>query len=109
MKLDRNDEHGRAKYGVILNRRLTFDDNGEIPIEVSLALRVLDQAGLLAEGGCGLPEENFVLMLKDRFAKDALQAYADAARRMGMGEYACEIEDLAERAGPGSPYCKTPD
>ena len=107
MKLDRHT--GRPKYSLILNRKLTFDRNGNIPIEVSLALRVLDMHGLLAQEGCGTPGESFPIMLKDEFAKPALISYAAAARDAGMHEYAKEVEMLAARAGRDNPWCKRPD
>lgn len=56
----------------------------------------------------GSEGEFFVLKLKDRHSQAALRAYADSARRIDP-EYASDVEELARRAGPDSPFCKDPD
>lgn len=53
--------------------------------------------------------EFFVIMLKDRGAQAALLAYALSHEVLGDREYATDVEELAKRAGPASPYCKMPD
>lgn len=58
-----------------------------------------------AQGG---QDEFFVLMLKDRHAQAALRAYAESVRATDP-EYAAEVDELASRAGPDSPFCKDPD
>ena len=59
----------------------------------------------------GLPHtehEFFVIKLKDANAKEALEAYADAAQRTDP-ELANEVRELALRAGVNSQFCKQPD
>jgi hypothetical protein len=82
----------------------------------------------------GDPNEVFVIVLKDRFAQDALVGYVHAIRREqnrllamapedheseeyrdirrqidDLDEYRRSIDNMSNRAGPGSRYCKTPD
>lgn len=56
----------------------------------------------------GDPNEFFVIKLKDRYAQSALLAYADAALADDP-QYAQAVRELASRAGPSHPLCKTPD
>ena len=112
MKLDRNvpDGHGN-KYGLIKNRRieeLRNNDGGAFDRSMN-ALLVLVDTGVL-DWGCTPETEFFVMRLKDRCARSALQAYADAARNLlGDLEYSGEVEALAQRAGVNHPNCKDPD
>jgi hypothetical protein len=53
--------------------------------------------------------EYFVVFLKDRHSHAALAAYATDAAAADDHEYADEVMQLADRAGPLSPYCKAPD
>jgi len=59
---------------------------------------------------CGPGEEHefFVLMLKDRHAQAALDAYADSIEKTDP-EFAAEVRELADRAGERSLYCQDPD
>jgi hypothetical protein len=86
MKMDRNiNPDGRGKYAV-LNLRTN---------------RI--------EWGCvGDEDEFFLIKLKDRNAKAALLAYADAIAERDP-EFAAEVRQIAQRAGPDSPFCKDPD
>jgi hypothetical protein len=64
--------------------------------------------GELMSSDLGGPDEHFVLMLKDRYAHEALLAYAIAAHQDDP-EYADEVHQLAMRAGRYHPLCKRPD
>lgn len=86
MRLMRNAD-GRGKYTVIDNR------TGK-PVE---------------DCGPGGRNEFFVLMLKDRFARRPLLAYAMEAAGAGETEYALDVGELADRAGDRSPHRKDPD
>ena len=86
MKLDRNEnQNGRGKYALLNLRKNKI------------------------EWGCvDDPDEFFVIKLRDRYAKEALEAYANAVRSADP-EFAEQVIELAMRAGPDSPYCKEPD
>lgn len=87
MKLDRNlTPDGRGKYRLWNERNQAWDDD-------------------CAPHG---PDEFFVIKLKDRHAAIALRAYAASVADFDP-EFAAEISDLADRAGPNSPFCKEPD
>jgi hypothetical protein len=53
--------------------------------------------------------EFFVICLKDRYAQAALMAYAVAAAHGDDPEYSADVIELAKRAGPSSPHCKSLD
>lgn len=113
MKLDRNsnsDHHG--KYALLKVRRLNeFRSDGpfgEIAPNIAAALKVLEDAGALEWGDNGTESEFFVIKLRDQFAAEGLEAYANEAGRFDP-EYADEVRTLADRAGPNSPFCKRPD
>lgn len=123
MKLDRNiiGHGGRGKYALVLMRNYP---NGGAPelAEVQHALRCLERNGMLDYGEASSPSEFFLIRLKDRFAGDALRAYADAAKKYAdtlfdkdqgafssMYAWAVEVLKLAGRAGDLSDHCKTPD
>lgn len=57
----------------------------------------------------GQEHEHFVIMLKDKYARAALLAYAEAALDDGDKEYAADVLELARRAGRRHPQCKIPD
>lgn len=59
-------------------------------------------------GEVGSEGEFFVIMLKDKYARDALLAYAIAAQADGH-EWADDVFELAKRAGHRHPKCKRPD
>lgn len=114
MKLDRNIEgnEGRGKYALLLLRRLglyrgrgTFD--GLNP-KIAAALKTLEDAGVVDWGYSDSESEFFLIRLKDKYAKPALHAYADAAREHDP-QWAAEVDLLASRAGTASPFCKQPD
>ena len=76
--------------------------------EVAAALRTLEEAGALEWGKTGEHDEFFPIKLKDENAAYALVAYASAAARKDP-EFGAAVNELAQRAGQKSPYCKTPD
>ena len=67
-----------------------------------------NRTGGFIEATPGSDEEFFVIKLKDRFSQAALRAYAEAAREFDP-EYAGEVDELADRAGPNHRLCKLPD
>jgi hypothetical protein len=114
MKLDRNtNRDGRGKYAVIDLRRLREACGRPNALEqwtpeVAQALKTLSEAGALEWGPVGGENEFFLMKLKDEYAKPALEAYANAASREDA-EYAEAVQELANRAGCFSPFCKKPD
>lgn len=116
MKLDRNiNGNRRGKYALLKLRRLTEIeawDGGEGEAldrqAVIDAVGLLERAGILDWGYSGTEGEFMLIRLKDKYAAEALEAYAAAAIEDDP-EYAGEIRDMAERAGPNSPWCKAPD
>lgn len=56
----------------------------------------------------GTEGEFFVLKLKDIHAKDALEAYAQSIKGWDP-DFAAQVQELADRAGVDSPWCKEPD
>lgn len=121
MKLDRNiTDDGRGKYGLINTRRLReFLDlvgdsrNAHNMTEVNAmkvreAIQLLEEEGVIDWGPAESESEFFVIKLRDRNAGAALASYALAAA-IHDGEYAREVKELADRAGPRSPFCKDPD
>lgn len=114
MKLDRNiDGTGRGKYGLVNHRKLkeVLSDprNGpELRQKFTDALRMLEAFDVLDWGLTGSEHEFFVIKLKDRWAPDALFRYALSARADGFGDYARDVEELADRAAE-HPNRKIPD
>jgi hypothetical protein len=118
MRLDRN-EKGRGKYAIINLRKLEamrVDPIIGLPSErisvhdVENAIELLERTGLIEYGEPGTENEFFVMMLKDVGAAAALNQYK--AVYYGKGEdpeYAMDISELVQRAGPNSPWCKKPD
>ncbi len=86
-RLMRNQRDGLGKYRVFNNRKNAWVEND----------------------GPAEENEHFVLMLKDKYARAALMAYATAASCDGQQEYAIDVQELANRAGPMHPNCKAPD
>lgn len=116
MKLDRNrNGDGLGKYALIKLRALDeFIPNetfGMLAPDIAKALKVLEEAGIIDLGIAGTESEFFVIRLKDKYAKAALQAYFFAIENDPDGdlEYAMEIDHLCGRAGPDSQWCKKPD
>lgn len=113
MKLDRNIEgnEGRGKYALLKVRDLGHFEHGtfrELAKPIASAIRTLDKAGLLDWGPQGTESEFFVIRLKDRNAAEALEGYANEAGKTDP-QFADEVRELADRAGPKSPFCKSPD
>lgn len=114
MRLDRNiNGNGDGKYGVINVRRLReFQKQvSEAPMiqrELAAAIKTLESAGILEWTQRGTPGEFFLIRLKDKYAGDALAAYAVAAHADDP-EYAEDIVEMASRAGANSPWCRAPD
>ena len=120
MKLDRHID-ARGKYALINLRKLQAPLQGAC-IEMPDGSRFYHIPEDAVEWGNTVADEFFVLKLKDYFAEIALRAYAAAALaysknqyRAGdpdaddWGEYAYEVDLLADRAGPRHPLCKLPD
>ncbi len=114
MKLDRNilDNAGQGKYALIKLRELenyreqtTF---GEIDSTIVTALNILEKRGILDRGVVGTESEFMVIRLKDKYAYDALAAYADAAEIDDL-EWADEVRSMLPRSGINSQWCKRPD
>lgn len=117
MKLDRNlNDSGRGKYGLIKNRELRLcllkaanggDAVVEEAAEIVKAVALLERVGII-DWGTTPETEFFVMRLKDSAASAGLRSYASVARNFDP-EYANEVTDLANRAGPYHPNCKRPD
>lgn len=54
-------------------------------------------------------DEFFVIKLQDQNARAALLAYAEEAKKNGDDQLACEVNELADRAGELSEFVKNPD
>lgn len=113
MRLDRFNASGgyRNKYAIIKMRELSAAISGPDGEKVKAAISALTEAGLINYGKPETAEEFFVIMLKDEFAREALTAYAGRAGEEGgeYHEYSIDIDQLANRAGPNSPFVKKPD
>ena len=114
MKLDRNlpEGRGRGKYALIKLRALEqyrSDKTFEVYTpKIAAALKTLEDAGALDWGCLGSDSEFFVIRLKDRYAQDALDGYANAIGTDDP-EWSDEIREMARRSGPAHPVCKYPD
>jgi hypothetical protein len=87
MKLDRNiNTNGLGKYRLWDERKQAWVD----------------------DCGPGQEHEFFVIMLKDKHAQKALEAYAISIS-VDDPEFGAEVFELADRAGPNSPFCQDPD
>ena len=107
MRLDRN-FNSVGKYAIIDMRRVR-ELRMAIPDEgITEALTILKSYGVLQYGEPGTEHEFFVLKLKDKYADEALEAYAAMAIEDDP-EYAADVRALADRAGSNSPFCKKPD
>lgn len=105
MKLDRNlSPSGKGKYALINLRKI----DGDPRTPEAMAAAILAQPEAVQLGIVGEPDEFWLIKLKDKYAAAALQAYADAAQADDP-EYANQVRDMVQRAGPNSPFCKTPD
>lgn len=124
MKMDRDiNADGRGKYALVLMRnypsKITDPEDAQ---SVASAMMTLESFGMLDYGAAHSPSEFFLIRLKDRFAGDALRAYADATKKYAdtfastdQGKYqsfyawACAVLKMAGRAGDLSDHCKDPD
>lgn len=113
MNLDRNvNGNGRGKYALLKLRKLddftaVDDPFQQVAPKIADAIKTLEDAGILDWGNT--PEtEFFVMRLKDQYAQAGLAAYAREAVITDV-DYGGEVWELARRAGPGNPFCKTPD
>lgn len=105
MKLDRNlNPSGKGKYALVNLRKI--DGDPRTPQEMAAA--ILAQPEAVELGIVGGPDEFWLIKLKDKYAAPALQAYADAAQADDP-EFAKEVREMVKRAGPSSPFCKSPD
>lgn len=88
MKLDRNlNAGGQGKY----------------------ELKNLRTGEIVTDCGPGDEHEFFVIMVRDINAQSGLYGYANSAYATGDEEWADEVREMANRAGPNSPFCKIPD
>lgn len=99
MRLDRNipGQNGRGKYALVNLRNQRRADRDEDGI-----IQWVDDCGP------GEEHEFFVIMLKDKHAATALRAYY-ASIHGDDPEFAAEVLELVDRAGPNSPFCQDPD
>src|ERR1017187_2206585 len=94
MKMDRNlTSDGQGKYALVKLRTLReirdhYD--GKLPDDLSAALALLEQAGVVDFGLVGTDAEFMVIRLKDKYAQEALWAYGNEADKDDH-EYAAEI------------------
>lgn len=105
MKLDRNiNKSGKGKYAVINLRKIPSDPrNAE-----ELANAIKSNPECVEFGVVGEKDEFWLIKLRDRFAKDALIAYADATALFDL-EYSEAVREIAFRSGINNPFCKDPD
>jgi hypothetical protein len=111
MKLDRNipSNEGRGKYALLLLRKLPASGaRTSWAAPIWDAIRLLEREGVIDWGNHGSESEFFVMRLKDRYAGAGLDGYANAASLDDL-EYAEEVREMANRAGPYHPACKNPD
>lgn len=111
MKFDRSlNADGLGKYALLKLRNYPKPDAPGRE-SVDQALSVLSQAGMLDMGYVGTESEFFLMRLKDKYSLKALLAYQRAVcdDEPTDTEYAQEILDMANRAGPNSQWCKKPD
>ena len=102
MKMDRNENlDGKGKYALVRLR------GRQSPV-VKASLTNLDVNHRLDWGRPNEKDEFFVIKLRDRYARDALLAYAEAAQEDDP-EWATEVAVLASRSGFLSAHCKRPD
>lgn len=101
MRLTRNTtSDGRCKYALVRLDKIRAAQEQDPTVQA--ALKLLENRGLLEYGEKGSEEEAFTIKLKDRFAADALQAYASKVRQSTSTEewreYADEIDEIAVRS-----------
>lgn len=99
MKLDRNiTTPRRGKYAIVKLRNINQPIHGVdvSKLEINTALEVLEKAGILDYGNT-IDTDFFLIRLKDKYAFEALKAYAIAAASDDI-EYANQIFELSEIA-----------
>ena len=105
MKLDRNtNPTGKGKYALVNLRKIGGDPRTHE--EMADAIKASPQS--IEFGFVGAADEFWLIKLKDKYAAAALAAYANAAEAEDP-EYAAQVRDMVKRAGPSSPFCKSPD
>lgn len=105
MQLDRHQNpDGKSKYVLVNLRKIP----GNPQTADELAAAILANPESVEFGRHAQRDEFFAIKLKDSFAKDALLAYANAARPFAP-RYAQQVCELASRAGESHPLCKQPD
>ena len=105
MKLDRNiNPSGKGKYALVNMRKIKGDPR--TAQELAAAILANPEAVEFGEA-CG-PDEFWLIKCKDKHAKAALEAYADSVRA-DDAQFADEVQEIARRSGPASPFCKAPD
>jgi hypothetical protein len=111
MRLIRNTRtDGLCKYAIIRLDKIdlnTFD----VRNPRDLAEAIASDFSVVEFGEPNSENEFFVIKLKDKNARKALNAYVDCARAGpdGDSEYANDVQELANRAGFNHPNCKVPD
>ncbi len=109
MKLDRNiTTPRRGKYALIKLRDTTASTEAIKNRTFVVGQRSTDTVKLDVDLGDTEDSDFFVIRLKDKYAGQALRAYADAAWADGDKEYAGEIHDLA-RLAEQHPSKRKPD
>lgn len=113
MKLDRNvkENAGRNKYALIKLReydKFRRESSGLDWMGLQRAIKTLEDAGLIDWGEAHTVSEFFVIKLRDQYAQDALCSYSRAAEKDDY-EYAEQVWELSDRAGPDNNWCKIPD
>ncbi len=105
MQLDRNlNPDGKGKYALINLRKIP----GFPKTPQELAAAILANPECVEFGEPGTPNEFWLIKLKDRHARPALEAYADSARETDP-EFAVVVQELADRSGDRHVLCKEPD
>lgn len=98
MRLDRNlNLNGKGKYALIKLRVLPPDVETEEEIYQSI-IGVDKIEEVIDLGRVGSDSEFFVIRLKDKHARAALEAYAQSCIDDGDHEFGYEVREMAERA-----------
>ena len=111
MRLIRNTRtDGLCKYAIIRLDKIDlnmFDVRN--PTDLCDAIR--QDPSVIEFGEPNTENEFFVIKLKDINSRAALNTYATNAKAGPDGdlEYANDVQELANRAGPNHPNCKVPD
>lgn len=108
MKLDRNivGNQWRGKYALILLRQVELPFTTDCDLDATMRVASVPEKAI--DYGDTPENEFFVIRLRDKFAADALSAYACAALTAGETEFAEEVQKLADKAR-NHPSKKQPD